>query len=122
LLQPSWKYVLNYETKWLSREEIVDVTYEAIGRLTELKAKYGQISRVLAEGQIARIEQSRRLEEKIDRIVKTGRAEDLQLLKPEIDRVNGFSAVQHRQLIDVPLGLLRLRYVNALWGLITRKS
>jgi hypothetical protein len=30
-----------------------------------------------------------------------------------MDRVNGFAAVQHRQLIEVPLGLLRLRYVNA---------
>ncbi len=119
LLQPSWKHVLNYETKWLSRDDIMDTTYRAIGRLIKLKAKYGQIARTLADTQLERIAQARRLEEKIDAIVAGGRLDELQTLKPEMDRLNGFTAVQHRQLLDVPLGLLRLRYLNALWRVLT---
>ncbi len=121
LLQPSWKHVLNYETQWLSRDDIMDVTYEAAMRLTRAKAKYGQISSVLAEAQLARLAQARRLEEKIDALIKSGQIEDLEQLRPEIDRVNGFAAVQHRQLIDVPQGVIRLRYLNSLWRMVAGK-
>ncbi|MDH5355198.1 MAG: TIGR04190 family B12-binding domain/radical SAM domain protein [Gammaproteobacteria bacterium] len=40
----SWKQFLNYETAWMSRDEIVDSTYEAALRLNTLKRKYGLIS------------------------------------------------------------------------------
>ncbi|HEX7587992.1 MAG TPA: TIGR04190 family B12-binding domain/radical SAM domain protein, partial [Anaerolineae bacterium] len=36
LVAPSWKYVLNYETRWMSRDGIVASTYEAGGRLNAL--------------------------------------------------------------------------------------
>jgi len=39
LLSPSWKYSLNYETKWMTRQQIVDTAYEVILRLNRLKAK-----------------------------------------------------------------------------------
>lgn len=45
LLEPSWKYVLNYETRWLDREKIVQCTYEAGRRLNELKLQYGLINK-----------------------------------------------------------------------------
>jgi B12-binding domain/radical SAM domain protein len=83
LAQPSWKHVLNYETRWLSRDDIMDVTYEAVSRLIKLKAKYGQISRMLAQTQIERIEQARRLEEKIDALMAAGRLDELASLKPK---------------------------------------
>jgi len=121
LLGPSWKHILNYETQWLSRDDILDVNYEAAIRLTSAKAKYGQISRAIAEAQITRLKQARQLEEKIDVLVQNGRLEEIVYLKSEIDQVNNFTAVQHRQLIDVPRGILRLRYLNALWRMITGK-
>jgi len=121
LLQPSWKHVLNYETQWLSRDDIMDVTYEAAERLTRTKAKYGQISGVLAEAQLTRLGEARRLEEKIDVLIQSGRTEELVHLKAELNQVNGFDAVQHRQLLDVPLGVLRLRYLNSLWRVIAGK-
>ena len=37
LLAPSWKYTLSYETRWMTREEIVDSTYQAGLRLNRLK-------------------------------------------------------------------------------------
>jgi len=44
LLEPSWERILNYETKWMSRSELVDATYDAAERLNELKLKYGRIT------------------------------------------------------------------------------
>ena len=45
LIQSSWESILNYETQWMSRAELVDATYDAAERLNELKLKYARISR-----------------------------------------------------------------------------
>jgi len=44
LLSPHWRDLLGYETEWLSRQQIVDVTYEAMLALNSIKAKNGLIS------------------------------------------------------------------------------
>ena len=43
LLAPTWKDSLNYETRWLSRPDIVDASYEAGARLNRLKLEHGRI-------------------------------------------------------------------------------
>ncbi|RLG61270.1 TIGR04190 family B12-binding domain/radical SAM domain protein [Candidatus Geothermarchaeota archaeon] len=40
----NWKYLLNYETKWMKREEIVRATYEAAEKMIRVKIKYGVVS------------------------------------------------------------------------------
>lgn len=44
LLMPSWKHVLNYETNWLTREQIVDSTYSAGLKLNDAKEAVDAIS------------------------------------------------------------------------------
>jgi B12-binding domain/radical SAM domain protein len=44
LVQPTWERILNYETRWMTRRELVDATYDAAERLNELKIRYGRIS------------------------------------------------------------------------------
>jgi len=39
-----WESMLNYETEWMTRGEIVEATYAAAERLNELKRRYGRIS------------------------------------------------------------------------------
>ncbi|OFW67599.1 MAG: B12-binding domain/radical SAM domain protein [Actinobacteria bacterium RBG_19FT_COMBO_54_7] len=41
---PHWRDMLGYETRWLSRQDIVDVTYEALLALNTIKAKNGLVS------------------------------------------------------------------------------
>lgn len=41
----SWKEMLNYETAWMTRDEIAAATYEALRGMTRLKNERGQISR-----------------------------------------------------------------------------
>jgi B12-binding domain/radical SAM domain protein len=50
LIQPSWEYILNYETKWMTRRELVDATYGAAERLNELKVAHRRISKRRGRG------------------------------------------------------------------------
>jgi radical SAM superfamily enzyme YgiQ (UPF0313 family) len=112
LALPDWKDTLNYETRWMSRQQIVDATYNAISRLTRLKAKYGQISQGLADKQVARILKAVEMEKRIEALVESGDESKLMELKPELDRINGMEVVERRQL-KLPVGMVRLRYINS---------
>jgi B12-binding domain/radical SAM domain protein len=54
LVQPSWEHILNYETAWMTRAQLVDATYDAAERLNDLKLRYGRIgarrARAVADG------------------------------------------------------------------------
>lgn len=43
MLMPSWKFTLSYETKWMSRDEIVRATYDGALALLDIKERYGVI-------------------------------------------------------------------------------
>ncbi|GAI71417.1 unnamed protein product, partial [marine sediment metagenome] len=69
LLAPSWKYMLNYETKWMSRDELVTSTYEAALQLNRLKIKHGLLRQ--KEGYLieTRIREAISLMRRIDNIL-----------------------------------------------------
>ena len=48
MLMPSWKFALNYETKWMNRDQIVKATYDGALGLLDIKEKYGAISQKTA--------------------------------------------------------------------------
>ncbi|MGZ7032198.1 MAG: TIGR04190 family B12-binding domain/radical SAM domain protein [Thermoanaerobaculia bacterium] len=50
LEQPDWSSMLNYETEWMTREQIARATYDACLRLDELKAKYGHDAELFPRG------------------------------------------------------------------------
>ncbi len=119
LLSPSWKYSLNYETEWMTRQEIVDTTYEAILRLNRLKAKYGIIPQEMAKVGEQRIEAASEMVHRIDDILPRGNyQEELTRLKAEVDRINMFPVSEKTQL-ELPLGLIKLRPWRALWSWAT---
>jgi B12-binding domain/radical SAM domain protein len=66
LTQPSWEHILNYETEWMTRAQLVDATYDSAERLNELKLRYGRISasrgKAVAEG----IAEARRLRARLN--------------------------------------------------------
>jgi len=121
LTLPSWKFSLNYETEWLSRDAITDVTYEAIARLTKLKAKYGQMAQAEADRQLERIESAKKLEARIEELIEAGRTDEIPALQPEMDRINGFRAAERLEL-EIPVGLVRLRYFSALKSLFSGRK
>ncbi len=66
LLLPSWRYTLNYETQWMTREQIVYTSYEAIRRLNKAKLKYGYIEKGEAAMLETRLDEEVSLMRKID--------------------------------------------------------
>ncbi len=119
LLAPSWKYSLNYETEWMTRQQIVDTAYEAILRLNRLKAKYGVISRQMAEAGEKRIEAASETMRRIDDILARGNhQEELSRLKSEVDKVNAFPVSETTQL-ELPVGLVKIRPWHSLWSWVT---
>lgn len=116
LVQPSWKYVLNYETQWMNRDQIVDSTYEAGLRLNRLKAAYGLVEPAQAQRTEARILRARRLVAQIDDIMSIDdeprRTKLLQAIKPQVDQAN-LSTVCDKAELTVPLRGLKLNVPRA---------
>ena len=83
--KPSWKHVLNYETSWMTRDEIVDSTYTAGLGLNEIKRKMGLITEDVASGTRERIQAAMSLSSRIDSMVADGgpTEKDLESLKAE---------------------------------------
>ncbi|MDQ1371678.1 MAG: hypothetical protein QG582_592 [Candidatus Thermoplasmatota archaeon] len=76
---PTWKYVLNYETRWLSRDAIVDATYSAGLGLNAIKRDMGLISEEAAERVERRTIGAREMMKRIDGVVAHGKATDKDL-------------------------------------------
>jgi B12-binding domain/radical SAM domain protein len=68
LVQPSWAQILNYETRWMSREELVDVTYDAAEALNSLKLKYGRIELSRGQEVAVRINRARGLKDRLRQV------------------------------------------------------
>jgi len=113
LISPSWKYSLNYETEWMTHQQIADTAYEAILRLTRLKAKYGTISKQMAEIGEQRIRAASEMMHRIDAILAAGEQDKLSRLKAEIDRINSFPVGDKRQL-ELPMRLIKLKFWRSL--------
>ena len=58
LLVSHWKDSLNYETKWMSREQFVDITYKACRELTLIKQQKQKLPKALANAIIEKIDTS----------------------------------------------------------------
>jgi len=120
LLTPSWKYALNYETEWMTRQQIVDTSYESMIRLTRLKEKYGVISSEMAKAEVERMEAAVQMMARIDDIVSRDNLDELAALKAEIDRIN-MSTAGHWDELKLPVGLIKLKFLRSLWYWLTRR-
>jgi B12-binding domain/radical SAM domain protein len=116
LVQPSWKYVLNYETEWMNRHQIVDSTYEAGLRLNQLKARYGLVEPAQAQATESRILKARQLIAQVDDIMSIQdaerRAKLLRAIKPQVDDAN-LSTVCDKTELNVPLTGIKLNLPRA---------
>lgn len=61
MIEPLWYRRLNYETRWLSRQELQDVSYEAIARLVAIKGEYGVLPPEFCEAVLSTIDETCRL-------------------------------------------------------------
>ncbi|MDD1743371.1 MAG: TIGR04190 family B12-binding domain/radical SAM domain protein, partial [Methanomassiliicoccales archaeon] len=66
LTNPSWKHVLSYETKWMTRDDIVDSSYDAADILNQVRAECGLIDSEELATRIERTEMARGMMREID--------------------------------------------------------
>jgi clorobiocin biosynthesis protein CloN6 len=64
----NWRDRLNYETEWMTRDQLVEVSYKAVRQLTLAKAKAGKLPRGIAQGIVALIDQTHELLDRIDAV------------------------------------------------------
>jgi B12-binding domain/radical SAM domain protein len=116
LLAPSWKYTLNYETKWMTRQQIVDTAYQAILGLNEVKAKYGIISHEMFQMGKERLQAAWEMVSRIDKVLSGDNSEEeLFRLKAEIDKIN-MSPVSEKRELTLPVGLVKLKLWRSFWS------
>ncbi|ADG81126.1 TIGR04190 family B12-binding domain/radical SAM domain protein [Thermincola potens] len=84
LTMPSWKYILSYETDSMTRDEIVEATYEAALRLNELKKEYNLIEEQLYRQIDYRIRTARDIIREIDQIMTLSDEKEKKLKLNEI--------------------------------------
>ncbi|MEM3451099.1 MAG: TIGR04190 family B12-binding domain/radical SAM domain protein [Nitrososphaerales archaeon] len=89
---PSWKYFLNYQTLWMSRDELVNVTYEAAYLLNRIKVQNDFIDSQTAEKMELQIKLAHNTLQKIDEIMSLDdpelRSQNLKNLKGQIEEAN----------------------------------
>jgi clorobiocin biosynthesis protein CloN6 len=70
LVEPMWHRRLNYETQWLERRELQDVSYEAIARLVEIKGEYGVLPTTFCKAVLETIDETRQLLGEMERALE----------------------------------------------------
>lgn len=120
LIQPSWKYSLNYETDWMTRQQIVDTAYQAMQRLNSLKAKYGVIPEQMAQAENHRLQSAQEMMSRIDDIVSRDNYEELPGLKAKIDEIN-MSPSTHWEELKLPISHTRVRFLHSFWSWLSRR-
>lgn len=99
LIQPTWEHILNYETKWMTRRELVDATYDAAERLNELKMQHGRLSARRGRRVARRIVAARDLRARLDAGIALGDQGDVAAaLKGEISRFSISTVCDKREL------------------------
>ena len=113
LVQPTWERILNYETKWMTRRELVDATYGAAERLNALKVQYGRLSPRRGREVASRIAAARALRDRLEALLATGGdPADDPALRGEISEFSISTVCDKRELFSRPrLSQFRMKEV-----------
>ncbi|WP_251551707.1 TIGR04190 family B12-binding domain/radical SAM domain protein [Neobacillus muris] len=101
ICQPSWKHMLSFETKEMTRDDIVNSTYEAAQKLNDFKLRYHLIDKAGHLEIKEKIEKSQAYIEKIDYILALPveqQKPELDKLQEEIEQLNKYSICGKNEL------------------------
>ncbi len=101
LVQPSWKYIMNYESHAMSPSEMVDATYEAGVGLNRVKARLGIIDAATADQTELRAAAAREAMAEIDKIMggdPESRAAKIAALKRQFDVLSESTVCEKSEL------------------------
>jgi B12-binding domain/radical SAM domain protein len=101
MLQPSWKYMLSYETNSMTREEIVKATYNSALKLNQFKFDVQIIDNKVYEDVKVKIEKSIEFLDRIDEIMDLPPMEqkqELDHIRNEVELINRHSICGKNEL------------------------
>ncbi len=93
LASPSWKHVLSYETRWMTRDDIVDASYDAADLLNQARFESGLLDEQELESRIERTDMARSMMRDIDLALAI---DDLDARSARFDELR----VKGRELMD----------------------
>jgi hypothetical protein len=110
LVQPGWEQILNYETRWMTRSQLVDATYDAAERLNALKVQHGRLSARRGRRVARGIAEARTLRRRLDEDLRGAGAgaATAASLRGEIARFSMSTVCDKRELFW-PSGLFNFR-------------
>ncbi|MBE0477343.1 MAG: TIGR04190 family B12-binding domain/radical SAM domain protein [Coriobacteriia bacterium] len=101
LVEPSWKHIMNYESASMTKDEMVDATYEAAVGINRVKALVGALDGRVASATEERIGRAREAMRSIDAIMRRPAPERPALLgelKREVDSLNESTVCEKTEL------------------------
>ena len=66
---PSWKHVLSYETEWMSRDDVAEISYDAAVELARCEHEVGRLDDQAYKDRVERTEFARDLMHRVDEIM-----------------------------------------------------
>ena len=101
MILPSWKHIMNYESEYMSADEMVEATYDAALDINRIKGSHDIIDRGMAAGVDARIRQAREQMRRLDDVLinGTGRIDArMAALKEEFERLSENTMAEKSEL------------------------
>lgn len=101
ITQPSWKHMLSYETNEMTKDDIVNATYEAALLLNDFKLKYQLIDKAGHADIKEKIIKSKDYIDRIDVLMALPEAEQataLEKISKEIEQLNAYSICGKNEL------------------------
>jgi B12-binding domain/radical SAM domain protein len=125
LLEPHWRDLLGYETRWMTRQDIVDTTYSALLELNRVKADRGQITAGYATAMERFLSDSIKLLGRLDMASATedpaARRSELALIKWEADALRARADLVKEEL-EWPIEGGRFHYAAIARMALKRKA
>lgn len=101
MILPSWKHIMNYESTYMSADEMVEATYDAALDINRIKGTHGIIDGAMAAGVDARIRQAREQMRRLDDVLLNGTGRiDVRMaaLKEEFERLSENTMAEKSEL------------------------
>ncbi len=123
ITMPSWKYILNYESKSISNDDLVDGTYKAALGLNRLKGRAGGISKKVMNENEDRINKAMDIMKQIDSIMTIEDPDEREIklasLKEMTDKYSMSTVCEKREL-EFPFSGKKFKWFKILKSTLTR--
>lgn len=111
LTAPSWKHVLSYETKWMTRDDIAEVSYEAADAINKARSECGLITEEELNYRLERSKEAASMMKRVDEAMAItdpeARRRAFQELKIRSEELMESTITHKREMEWASKGLLR---------------